>query len=248
MLKFRHIAKPKTVSTNNMTDQQAIKLTTDIFGLIKKARTIADLEKIPDSLEIPTKNRMSIDGYPKIEFEINPEEIQALIDNKIIDKELNFPKDITSKLTDTFAKLLYATAWKNGDLKKIKHIIKGILDTKNGNDNQEDALVFYQFGKYLTKTPGQPIIDQHVIRAFAIYKLTDNEKTTAIRKLQTLDSSHRQLIGTYKKWLISNEITKELRQEKDYTYHIDKLLFATGKTIKFRKPKDKKSISKSNNN
>ncbi len=126
-----------------MTDQQAIKFTNGIFELIKKAKTILDLENIPDKLEIPTKNRMNIDGYPKIEFSINPNEIQSLFDNKILDDNLNFTTDITSKLTDPLTKILYATSWKNGDLKKVKHIIKGILDSEKENGDQEEALVFY---------------------------------------------------------------------------------------------------------
>jgi len=223
---------------NVMTDQEAKDFATDIFDRIKKSKTIADLERI-EKLKIMPKYRMKIDQFPKIEFDIKPDEIQVLIDNKIIDKDLNFSKDITSKLTDTLTKLLYATAWKNGDLKKIKHIIKGILDHEDCNDNQEEALVFYQFGKYLTKTFEQPIIDQHVIRAFGIYKATNNKEITDLRKLQTLNKKQLQLISDYKEWLTSEGISKELRQEMDYTYYIDKLLYATGKTIKINKQLDK---------
>jgi hypothetical protein len=224
-----------------MTDQQAIKFTKDIFELIKKSKTIMDLESIPDKLEIPTKNRMNVVGYPKIEFNIRQEEIQTLLDNKIIDDNLNFTTDITSKLTDPLSKLLYATSWKNGDLKKVKHIIKGILDGENENSDQEEALVFYQFGKYLTKIVGQPIIDQHVIRAYAIYSSTDISKVDKLRKLETLDKTHKTIINEYKTWLTSDNLRQELRNENDYTYHIDKLLFAAGKTIKFRNPRKQKS-------
>ena len=34
---------------------------------------------------------------------------------------------------------------------------------------------------------------------------------------------------------MSDELTPELREEKDYTYYIDKILFAIGKTIKIGK-------------
>jgi hypothetical protein len=225
-----------------MTDQQATKFTKDIFDLIKKAKTISEIDCIQDILKIPTKNRMSIDGYPKIEFSINQKEIQSLQDGKILDDKLNFATDITSKLSDPLVKLLYATAWKNGDLKKVKHIIKGIVDSGDENSDQDEALVFYQFGKYLTKVPGQPIIDQHVIRAYAIYYSSDNEEEVKkLRKLETLNKTHKPIINNYIKWLTSDELTNELRGEKDYSYHIDKLLFATGKTIKFHKPRKEKS-------
>jgi hypothetical protein len=215
-----------------MTDQQVIEFTNEIFDLIKKAKTISDIDCIHDTMKIPTKNRMSIDGYPKIEFSINQKEIQSLIDNKILDDNLNFTTDITSNLTDPLAKLLYATAWKNGDLKKVKHIIKGIVDSESENSDQDEALVFYQFGKYLTKVPGQPIIDQHVIRAFAIHKMTDFEQVTTLRQMKIIDQRHKYIIQQYKDWLTSNELTNELKSIIDYTYHIDKLLFATGKSIK----------------
>jgi hypothetical protein len=217
-----------------MTNQNAIKFTKDIFDLIKQSKTILDVENIADTVKIPEKNRMKIDGYPKIEFKISSDEIQTLLTENLIDKGLNFATDVTSKLSDPLTKLLYATAWKNGDLKKVKHIIKGVLDSENKDSEQDNALVFYQFGKYLTKKSGQPIIDQHVIRAFAIYNMTDTSQITTLRKMEVLSKKHKITINEYKNWLISDDLTSELRSETDYSYHIDKLLFATGKTIKSR--------------
>ena len=60
-------------------------------------------------------------------------------------------------------KLLYAALWKNGDLLKITHIIRGI----QGDDTAESsAMTFYYFGKFLANPAKSPIIDQHVIRAY----------------------------------------------------------------------------------
>lgn len=216
-----------------MTDEGALKFTKDIFDEIKKAKTIAGIERIYET-RIDPKNRMNTDEYPKIKFSIDQNDIQALKETNIIDSDLNFTKDITSKLTDPLSKILYATAWKNGDLKKVKHIIKGVLDSDKQVSDQNQALVFYQFGKYLTKTNGQPIIDQHVIRAFAIYHDKDSSQIERWRKLEIINKNHIPIINEYKKWLTS-DISQELQREEDYTYHIDKLLFATGKTIKLRK-------------
>jgi hypothetical protein len=214
-----------------MTDQETTQFITEVFDLIEKSMTILDLQAIPDKLNIKSKNRMKTDGYPKIVFNITPNEIKALIDNKILDNELNFSPDITSKLQDPLSKLLYATAWKNGDLGKIRHIAKGILDTESVTEEQENALVFYQFGKYLTKVTGQPIIDQHVIRAFAIYSSIDSDRISALRKLEILDKSHLSLIREYKMWLTSEKLTKELRNENDYTYYIDNYFSPLGKRL-----------------
>lgn len=220
-----------------MTDQKAKEFTNKIFDLIIKAKTVSEIEEIPNKMKIPIKNRMNVDSYPKIEFSINQKEIQSLIDKKIIDENLNFTEYIASNLKDPLAKILYATVWKNGDLKKVKHIIKGIIDSENEISDQNEALVFYQFGKYLTKTQGQPIIDQHVIRSFAIFSSSDKISIEKLRKLEVLNKTHKKLINEYKLWLTSDHLKQELRNENNYTYYIDKLLFATGKTIKFQKPR-----------
>ena len=137
--------------------------------------------------------------------------------------------------------MLYSIVWKNGDLKKIKHIIKGISEVNDSSSEQDDALVFYQFGKYLTKNTGQPIIDQHVIRAFAVYKSTDYNRVEELQRLETLKKTHKPLINDYINWLQGDELSDEIKAISDYSYYIDKLLFATGKSIKFVKPKRQKN-------
>ncbi len=225
-----------------MTCLEAKKFTNQVFDLIKNSKTPDDIEMILDTLKIPSKNRMKSDAYPQIKFKLDKSDIDTLINNDLIDKvTLSFKEDITEKLTDPLTKLLYSTVWKNGDIKKIKHIIKGITEVNDTSSEQDDALVFYQFGKYLTKTPGQPIIDQHVLRAYAVYKSTDDNHIETLQKLETLKKIHKTLINDYINWLQSDELTNELKAKSDYTYFIDKLLFATGKTIKFVKPKRKKN-------
>ena len=124
------------------------------------------------------------------------------------------------------SKIFYSTAWKNGGLKKIKHIIQGIKEGNSDNENKKEGLVFYQFGKYLTKTVGEPIIDQHVLRAFDIFQtdINDDNAITKSRKLETINKNHKGLIRNYKNWLKSNIINDSLRKETDYAYHIDKIL------------------------
>jgi hypothetical protein len=65
-------------------------------------------------------------------------------------------------------KLLYAVLWKNGDLAKVKHVVKGILDKRDESDN---SIIFYQFGRHLSEKKSEPIVDQHVLRAFGILSL-----------------------------------------------------------------------------
>jgi hypothetical protein len=210
-------------------------LTERIFTEIKNARNIAELKSINTDKYFAQKNRMSEDKYPPIKFEINYDEIKEFLGT-----ENNLLKD-SSQITNPLAKLLYALAWKNGDLVKIKHIVEGIKDVEMDSLEKRDGLVFYQFGKYLAKKNNEPIIDQHVIRAFLMFK-SDNYKISIdkIIEIEVLNSeNHKDYIKDYKLWLSSNELKASLKNEQGYMYYIDQVLFALGKTIKL-KPKTKK--------
>ena len=134
-----------------MTNQETKDFIDRIFKQIKESRTIEELISIEQN-EFEDKFKMDVKSYPKIEFKIAPTEIESLISNKLLNIDFSFIDNVTSKITDPLTKLLYSLAWKNGDLKKLKHIVKGISEIESEEDNQERALVFYQFGKYLTKT------------------------------------------------------------------------------------------------
>ena len=216
-----------------MTNEEAKEFTNNVFKKITESNTIEDIDNVFENLKIPEKNRMKSDTYPQLKFKIDKDDIDTLIEKELIDENtFAFKNDITEKLKDPLAKLLFATVWKRGDLKKVKHIIKGVTESNNNTIEQDDALVFYQFGRYLTKDHGQPIIDQHVIRAFIVYKSEDTNKLEMLRKFETIKKSDKDVITEYKNWLKGDLLSENLKKNPDYTYHIDKLLFATGKTIK----------------
>ena len=197
------------------------------FEKLLKSKTVDEVEEILDDLEIDKKNRMDDNSYPRLKFKITKEEINGLKEKGIITAD-NLLADISS--ADTLTKLLYAVSWKNGDLKKVKHIIEGIISGQE--DDKENGLVFYQFGKYLTKKPGEPIIDQHVLRAFGIFKADgDKEKIEKLRRLSLITKREKELIEQYKQWL-RTDLTNELRDNDNYSYHVDKVLFAVGKSVK----------------
>ncbi|GAA4061665.1 hypothetical protein GCM10022389_02640 [Flavobacterium cheonanense] len=210
-------------------------LVNNVFKEICASKSISGLEKILDKRRVENKYRIKIDDYPKIEFNITIEEIQKLEEESFICKNI-FNHNKIGETENTIVKLLYAMAWKNGDLKKIRHIIQGIKNVGESSSEKNDGLVFYQFGKYLTKKEGQPIIDQHVLRAFKVYR-TDLNNICDIKKsrnLTTIGKNEKALIIDYKNWLISEAISDELKKETDYAYHIDKILYAVGKKIKFK--------------
>jgi hypothetical protein len=204
----------------------------DIFKMIKQASSITDLERILQDDKLLSKNKMDNDTYPKIDFSISENEIQDLKDNGYLNNDLTFSNSISTKITDPLTKLLYSIVWKNGDLKKEKHIIQGILDVNEDDKEKHSSLVFYQFGKYLTKNSFQPIIDQHVIRAFRIYKETNLDKIDSIRKVKVLKKEHKEYINDYKSWLVMDELKPELKRQHNYTDYIDKILFAAGKSVR----------------
>ena len=55
--------------------------------------------------------------------------------------------------------------------------------------------MFYQFGKYLTKKPGEPIIDQHVLRAFGIFKADgDKDRIKKLKRLSLITKKEKRLM------------------------------------------------------
>ncbi|AEE50850.1 hypothetical protein [Haliscomenobacter hydrossis] len=204
-----------------------MEIVTRTFERLLTSKTIEDVEKILDDLKIDKKNRMDDKVYPRLKFKITKQEIEELKEKGVITAD-NLLADLSN--ADPLTKLLYSVSWKNGDLKKVKHIIEGIVSGQQ--DEKENGLVFYQFGKYLTKKPGEPIIDQHVLRAFGVYKANgDKEKLDRLKRLSLITKKEKELIDQYKLWL-RTDLTRELRDNDNYSYHVDKVLFAVGKSIK----------------
>ncbi|MBX2956293.1 MAG: hypothetical protein KF846_09060 [Cyclobacteriaceae bacterium] len=197
------------------------------FEKLLTSKSVDEVERILDDLKIDKKYQMDDNVYPRLKFKITKQEIEDLKEKGLI-KSDNSLADISS--ADTLTKLLYSVSWKNGDLKKVRHIVEGIISEQA--DEKENGLVFYQFGKYLTKKPGEPIIDQHVLRAFGMFKANgDKDKLEKLKRLSLITKKEKELIEQYKLWL-RTELTKELRDNDNYSYYVDKVLFAVGKSVK----------------
>jgi hypothetical protein len=208
-------------------DNGLIDLIKRVFDAIYNAKSISELENVPDKCFIPKKYQMNTGIYPKLEFNISKMEIEELFERGMLDEDFNLASDISTRMSDPLSKLLYALVWKRGDLKKLKHIVKGVLDGNNEIDPSE-ALVFHQFGKHLTGKKYEPIIDQHVLRAFGIYDALGFGNDCAV--VEVIDRKHHLLIKSYKKWL--SDLSSELKAIPEYAYHIDKILYAAGKAVK----------------
>ncbi len=209
----------------------------DFMKQIESSTSIEDLDEIRNKADIPLKYQTSDIKYPKIDFQISPEDIQNLRFKKVLTNDNSFVLN-QEELQTPLEKLLYAVLWKQGDLPKLKHVIEGILSTdKTEKDEQTNALVFYNFGKFLADEK-EAIIDQHVLRAYGIY-ITDIKNTSKIeeyQKVNLINSNHKALIEDYKNWFKGLKINKD----KETAFKIDRILMSIGKQMK--KSKTNKDI------
>jgi len=180
------------------------------FNDLKQCKNIDEVKNLFNKYKISRRDRMK---YPDIEFNISADEINELKKKEIITKENIFNINLHgNKSLTTLEKILYSMLWKQGDLKKEKHIISGIL----GIDT--DRVVFNQFGKHL-QNKENIILDQHVLRSFIFYKTKNVEKIIK-------DKHYLKYSDEYKKWIENNEL---FRSNKNI---IDELLMGFGKKIK----------------
>ncbi|MBC8397353.1 MAG: hypothetical protein H8E16_09690 [Flavobacteriales bacterium] len=211
----------------------------EIFNSIKNASIKEELISIEGGFD---KYKIDINKFPKLDLNIDADKLKKLIAKGVFidDFSSNYKisPNIMSELTTPLEQFLFAMAWKNGDLLKLKHIIKGFSDASNSINETESAFVFYHFGRHLANPDVEPIIDQHILRAFMVFEFKENdinsEEFNKILKFKTIGKKEKELIVRYKKWLKSDELSK-VAEIKDYAYHIDRILFALGKSIKLKK-------------
>ncbi|MBC6399585.1 MAG: hypothetical protein GDA37_00935 [Ekhidna sp.] len=96
------------------------------------------------------KNKMDTQVYPYLHFSISSPEIQELFNSGLLNSDGNLASNISQRDDlNPLTKLLYSVLWKNGDLKKIKHIVQGIQQT-----NKKEATTF----KNRTKTQNEDLV------------------------------------------------------------------------------------------
>jgi len=221
-----------------MNALEAKKIVSDVFSQIKAASSVADLNRIIESdhpdgaVKGLQKTRMSPTKYPKLDFVLTKTEIDDMKRKGQLTEEGALSVELSSQSLSPLEKLLYAVLWKNGDLGKEKHIVDGVSSVNSDQAAKNSGLVFFQFGKHLADR-NEPIIDQHVLRAFALY-LCPPEKKDEISRIQSksISKDYPALTVAYKDWLVSDELRGELKECRDYVFAIDKVLFALGKAIK----------------
>lgn len=215
-----------------MNNQEALALVKTTFSLIMKAKNVSSLKDILSSHPSLTAKQMDRSKYPELQLQITPEDVSSLM-GQILDDDLRLHADLSARLNTPLEKLLYALAWKNGDLQKIGHIVKGAseagqpIQMLNG-----PAQVFKQFGRHLADR-SEPIVDQHVLRAFELYEQIDNPDAVRVAKIRAKINWDKDVacIERYKNWL-SEHFSERQREDQGYIVNVDMVLFALGRAVK----------------
>jgi hypothetical protein len=224
--------------SSKIDDSEVKILVNEIFNLVENlalntevSKQISDIfKKYPFLL----RTKPNTAKFPRLRFNLNIDDINNLKRNKLINEnnKISLEHFDLANLSP-LEKLLYSILWKQGDLGKEKHIISGVLNSSQG----DDGLVFYYFGQHLQCKLENPIVDQHVIRAFRVKECHELEKIKNIRikdfnigKKDSIDK--KNVIENYLNWHKSIRIKHEKNQQEDLTYNLDLLFFALGKFIK----------------
>jgi hypothetical protein len=169
-----------------------------------------------------------LNSYPQIPFEITNGDLEQI-------KELyGFPSDVDPAHSWTsWEKIFWAILWKDGKLESIKRIIEGAeAALKNTSKLPSSAVVYYYFGRHLTNRLKEPLVDQHVIRA---YRLIENQDQSKIQEIRQAGIPTAKESEDYRVWF-----TGILNSENITTYQdsraLDSFLFALGAYAKL-KPK-----------
>lgn len=220
-----------------MKNDVAIDFVLETFMKLQVSKSIDEVKNIILSNTELAKNAKRSEKYPEWKLSITAQEITSNGLHTIFEKtDANFFDQFNTELTP-LEKLLLATIWKQGDLQKVNHIIDGILDR---NEAGNTGHTFRQFGRFIRDQDQEPIIDQHVLRAFSLHEVSlkhqssDNAQNSEIDKIRAnkvISSKHNAIIIRFKNWLNSG-LSPELRKEKDYKKAVDDVLFALGKSIK----------------
>ena len=170
----------------------------------------------------------------------SPEAFSVEKIDRLIEKNGCLKEDVFEEITNSpIAQILYALAWKNGDLCKLGSLIQGMKTPTGAIPRSENnRYVFYQFGRHIVDRTN-PIIDQHTIRAMLYYlKLFDqemlDEKYRNIKTIFKFETPTKELAEQYLDWM-NGLINRDSGEREEIHGYLDKIVFSLGKSIKARK-------------
>lgn len=127
---------------------------------------------------------------------------------------------LQERVQSPLEKILFSVLWKNGDLNKIHHVVRGLVfpDMNLEDASKEKGSVFCQFGRHLRNPQKNPIADQHTIRAYRYLINPD------IGTLSTDD------VKAYVRWV--ETIRAKVPTEPNFIREFDGQMYAIGKATK----------------
>ncbi|WP_157373328.1 hypothetical protein [Algoriphagus terrigena] len=205
-----------------------------IKSRFQELETVDSLEKLDKSInDKGLKERISsfYEKYPNFDFNLTREDIDQLKKSELITADHKLDPEKFSK--DPLTKLLAAVLWKNGDIHKVQHLIDGI--TGREGDRTSYSLVFKQYGASLADHQ-QPIVDQHVLRAFELFKLQEfSEAAVAkLRKKELYKSADKKVLDSYRTWFQNMIKRVPPHEQTEFREKLDKVLFIFGKDVKLK--------------
>lgn len=210
-----------------MTELSIIK---DISIKIVAARRTNDWIAIKNHVAL-AKFKKSDKQYPPISSLFKPDDIEAIRGGI----------DIYNPVTP-LEKFFYSALWKNGDLPKLPHLVNGI----KGEPNNAQAVTFYHFGKFLAQPEENPIIDQHVIRAYKLVTTKDpidDALLKVIGKSGLLSPKDSDTCNKYITWVKHQHEACPHENRIRLFQIVDDVMFAFGRMIR---NSSKQNISKGN--
>jgi hypothetical protein len=204
----------------------------EIFTKIEEASSIEELKSIQNQDQYAYLKDKKVDipenKYPRLDISLTADEIKFLKEKGLLNENGSIPLKLAkNNALSPLEKLLYSILWKNGDLGKEKHIHDGVI----GRPDKKDSLVFYYFGKHLANK-SNPIIDRHVIRAWLSFQASKNKFQNIEKILSKKDVTpkDKEACQEYIDWQNNHKLKKV--EPIEFTYYVDRLLFAFGKYLK----------------
>lgn len=190
-------------------------------------------EALISVLNLPdlTNYKMSLNKYPRLKISITKEQVETLIESGIIGETGEINYDAISNQS-ALSQLLYSFLWKQGDIQKIKHIVNGF---RNEEPLSDSGIVLHYFGKHLADNTN-PIIDQHVIRAYAFIRGLGNVNEDRLSK------KNKPNISAYIHWF-KNDLPDFVKESSENRYLVDQIMYAIGKKVKAERHQKINSVS-----
>ena len=200
----------------------------DIFDEICNATNVADLNAIVITYDLTAKIISFKEKYPDVDLTFSQDEVRSLlVTNTLTDKHLI---DLShDRKFSAFEKLLLSVLWKNGHLTRVQPIVDGMVGDRKSESKY--GVIFQQFGRSLVDEM-EPIIDQHVLRAFS--KFGDLSRILGRKTVQrntAFNDADQETIDAYREWFKDKLKHVNDSDRTKFKYLLDKILFVVGKSI-----------------